>query len=337
MSINDIDPRVDRVTHVSAGRASRPKRKSIDVFGLYCSLQTSGDCPPVVLAGTSPELRFGALTCIRVLSVIFLSISSAQAATFYIDFASGADSNAGASKAAPWKHAPGMQGCSSDCSSYSHALGDRFIFKGGVTWDHTIFPWNFVGGGNSGTYDYYGVDLAWFAGGSFTRPIFDGEYIATDMLEVNPSYVTVDNFEVKGLYLSTNVFGQFSIGLPATGFVIIQNCYVHDWKAGPGMTFDDARGGIGGSAYAAVGHNGVGTVVDNCIIENSGQSAKMNGVALRMIETVRNTTVHDVPTAIPTTTRISSISATPMETGSSIPIICTTTGFTMPPLEQISI
>jgi hypothetical protein len=66
-------------------------------------------------------------------------------------------------------------------------------------------------------------------GGSWTRPIFDGEFISTDMLEVNPSYVTVDNFEVKRLHVP-NVFGQWTIGLPATGNVTIQNCYVHNWQ-----------------------------------------------------------------------------------------------------------
>jgi hypothetical protein len=65
---------------------------------------------------------------------IFLSSAPLPAATFYIDFAFGADNNVGASKTAPWKHSPGMPGCTSNCLGHAPAPGDRFIFKGGVTW-----------------------------------------------------------------------------------------------------------------------------------------------------------------------------------------------------------
>src|ERR1019366_4227336 len=56
---------------------------------------------------------------------------SAAAATYYIDYTGGSDANDGASKATPWKLAPGMQGFA---GTYTHAPADQFIFKGGITW-----------------------------------------------------------------------------------------------------------------------------------------------------------------------------------------------------------
>ncbi|MGD0232227.1 MAG: choice-of-anchor Q domain-containing protein [Syntrophorhabdales bacterium] len=62
--------------------------------------------------------------------------------------------------------------------SYTHAAGDIFIFKGGVTWayssaDH-LFPMNLKAGGASGNPDRYTVDRTWYSGNAWKRPVFDG-------------------------------------------------------------------------------------------------------------------------------------------------------------------
>jgi hypothetical protein len=69
----------------------------------------------------------------------FLS-SSVLAATFYIDSATGNDTRSSAqaqSQSTPWKHMPGMRGCSNACASYSVKSGDVFVLKGGETWTDT--------------------------------------------------------------------------------------------------------------------------------------------------------------------------------------------------------
>lgn len=58
-------------------------------------------------------------------------------ATYYIDYASGSDANAGTSTGSPWKHCPSMEPFS---GSYSHSDGDVFVFKGGVTWPNAALP-----------------------------------------------------------------------------------------------------------------------------------------------------------------------------------------------------
>jgi hypothetical protein len=103
------------------------------------------------------------------LSVVLTGFAQAAVAgTFYIDYASGNDSNTGTNKSVPWKRCPGMPGFS---GAYSHTSGDRFIFKGGVTWAASAFPCNYTySGSGESNRDYIGVDKAWFAGASWTRP-----------------------------------------------------------------------------------------------------------------------------------------------------------------------
>lgn len=134
------------------------------------------------------------------LAIALLFSSPAWCADYYIDFATGSDANAGTSKEAPWKRAPGM---ASFAGTYTHAAGDRFIFKGGVTWDYTIFNWTISNSGTSGHVDYYGVDQTWYAGSSWSKPILDGDNRVAgnnvNNIAITGSYVTFDNFKIQNL------------------------------------------------------------------------------------------------------------------------------------------
>ncbi len=189
--------------------------------------------------------------------------------TYYIDFSSGADTNNGTAKTTPWKHAPGMHNCASNCAAHTPAAGDEFIFEGGVTWNYTIFPWDMTGGGSSSssTYGcdngaggggcvYYGVDQTWFTGGSWTRPILNAggwsnsptdttcfynndpsanNYIATE----GTSFFIFDNFEFTGACSQTgspNHNGGGQAGVFATNggggdgdHYQFENLYFHGW------------------------------------------------------------------------------------------------------------
>ena len=96
--------------------------------------------------------------------LLFISSGYCLAATHYIDFAGGADTNSGTANTAPWKHAPGMKGCSGSCSSYSPSAGDRLIFKGGSTWPAESLGLSISRGGSSGSPIYFGVDTSWYSG-----------------------------------------------------------------------------------------------------------------------------------------------------------------------------
>src|ERR1700678_2243578 len=143
---------------------------------------------------------------------------------YYIDFASGSDSNSGTTEAAPWKHAPGMTGTVAGVGpgviDTAHGMGTDmcgssvcnlsntgFIFKGGVSWTVGVFPWTIRTEGTSLTArNYWGVDPTWYTGGAWVRPIFNlggsaGGFKCTAGLTWAPiSYVILDNFEWTNLY-----------------------------------------------------------------------------------------------------------------------------------------
>jgi hypothetical protein len=159
-------------------------------------------------------------------------VYAAPSHCYYVDFSGGSDSNSGTSESSPLKHSNGMQGCSGSCSAMALGAGVGVIFKGGVTWDHTIWPWAVSASGNSGGNDsyggctgssclYLGVDKSWFAGGSWTRPVFSGGDFSNAGTNTNCFYdmdnssgprmldlvdrtdVIVDNFEFTGMCLQT--------------------------------------------------------------------------------------------------------------------------------------
>ncbi|HEY3838135.1 MAG TPA: hypothetical protein VGL72_16260, partial [Bryobacteraceae bacterium] len=204
---------------------------------------------------------------IAILVLLLGCAAAAHATTYYIDYASGSNSNSGTSKGSPWKSHPYMQnaaGCAGAPPSYTHVAGDQFIFKGGVTWPAACFPINITNGGTSGVQDYYGVDLTWFSGGSFTRPLFDLNYTPTNNVISASSgmgtsgYITFDNLEIahQGITINTGAGTytayEFTFGWQGT---IITNGYIHDWATSGSVGFGTLNyeyGGIDG--YVTMDH-----------------------------------------------------------------------------------
>lgn len=227
-----------------------------------------------------------------ILSIWALLFTPCFSATKYIDYVGGSDSNNGASTATPWKHHPYMDGWS---GSYSHAPGDRFIFKGGVTWPSGALPLTTEAGGSPGAgNDYYGVDASWYAGSSWSRPVFDGEYLESTLINiVNNSYITIDNLELKRVSDSSN-YGYGLIAGGAPSHLLIDNCYLHGWRT-TALT-DDAHGGVMfGTASADIDT----VVIDRSEIENSENGGiQWNGVCVRMVGSIRRSIIHDNSSAV---------------------------------------
>ena len=162
------------------------------------------------------------VTCLFVL----LSFQIAIAATYYIDYVSGSDSNSGTSTSTPWKYAPGMYGWTGTATVSS---GDTIILKGGVTWSFTSttsFLWvlptsglTIQGGQRLGT--------PWGTG----YPILDGTGSTTERSGIYMSgkaNITIDGIEVYNTYYATTAgagtginFSGLSSGLE------IKNCYLY--------------------------------------------------------------------------------------------------------------
>ena len=223
----------------------------------------------------------------------------AGAATYYIDFVGGSDTNDGRSIATPWKGHPYMA-CRSG-GSYSHSAGDRFIFKGGVTWPHTCFQMTIGASGTSGNIDYYGVDKTWFTGPSWTRPIFNGEHLAlTGGRSIayvgDSSYLLIDNLEIRGhrTFVSGNGSGSIDYNCPTN--VTMANLWIHDWSVAPGVNQDNGQGGV----YGNIPRCSPATLwVEYSELSNAEWtgSGRQNGAALRG-GNCRYCVIHDVSTGI---------------------------------------
>ncbi len=245
-----------------------------------------------------PRLRLAVLFLLPV-ACCLLTGRIAQAATYYIDFASGADSNNGTAKATPWKRAPGMQGISGAAAAKTPNAGDRFIFKGGVTWDHTCFQMNIAWSGASGNPIYFGVDSTWFSGASWTRPIFSGDHMrlasGDNLVYVNTQdYITLDHLEIKG-HMAFSSWGTGSINHYCATYLLMQNLFIHDWKLSSNISTDDAHGGVIGSyPYCRP----TGTKLSYSTISNTEarDAGRQNGIAVRSTD-IEFSVIHDVQTA----------------------------------------
>jgi hypothetical protein len=199
-------------------------------------------------------------------------LASGAPRTFYIDYASGSDANNGTATGTPWKHCPGMEAFS---GTYAHQAGDRFIFKGGVTWPIEALPMYIENrSGNSANWDYYGADSNWFSGGSWTRPVFDAEgqkfgkglsphstSRGNVMWFKNCDYVQVDLIEMKNFQwydpVSTSFTDCFAVYFESCDNVIASHLYIHDWVVR--TTADSRSCGVGQ-------FNSNGTIASNLVV-----------------------------------------------------------------------
>jgi hypothetical protein len=236
---------------------------------------------------------------------VLLCVSSAargQGTDHYIDYASGSNTNPG-TKVSPWKTHPYMQTGSSCTSSgsaptYSHTPGDRFFLKGGVTWPAACFGMSInLGGSGSGTQDYYGVDLTWFTGGSFTRPIFDLANtlsIGGAPITVRAQWITFDNLEVKRTKLPSVASGNctdanMDLG-GGSGNITVKNMYIHDWTT--------AALGAGTTSHASgsICQNGASGPInaDSDELSDAATTAAVPfGACFRNLTEIKNSKCHD--------------------------------------------
>jgi hypothetical protein len=215
--------------------------------------------------------------------------------TYYIDFSTGSDANNGISESTPWQRAPGMQGFT---GAYVHHAGDRFIFKGGVTWLSSAFPMTIGNGGTAGNSDYYGVDKAWFTGASWAKPILDGQYAVANVIVLqNTDYLVIDNLEISHISTPTN-FGNGLIAGGCPQNLLMENLYLHGWRTTAAS--DDAHGAVIFNYGACAMNSWSNVVLTDSVVTNSENSGNgtQNGVALRQVQTIENSTIHDVSSAV---------------------------------------
>jgi hypothetical protein len=183
--------------------------------------------------------------------------------TFYIDYVNGSNANSGTSRSSAWKTHPYMQNASACTStgagpSYSHAPGDRFVFKGGVSWPASCFPVVISSGGSSSTVrDTYGTEPSWFNGSSFSKPKFDGQGVSLNtMVRIRASNITFDNFDITNWKILISGLCSGGINIENVSNVLISNLYLHDWIAsGKQNLSGHDYGGVIGCSYNTIRQN----------------------------------------------------------------------------------
>jgi hypothetical protein len=200
---------------------------------------------------------------------VSLRVAAQSARTFYIDYASGSNSNNGTSESTPWKTHPFMShgsSCDSGGPTYTHQAGDNFIFKGGDTWPAACFGMNITAGGTSSAQDYYGTcggqSTAPSACGGATWPSSGWVKPLFNMAGTSPSsscgdsipicvaatlgYITLDDFEMKGQLIPDSPAYPGGCGImfgpnaPSNlGYAvgtIVENAYIHAWQITANVT-----------------------------------------------------------------------------------------------------
>ncbi len=144
--------------------------------------------------------------------------------TYYVDYATGADSNNGTSTSTPLKHCPGDPNYNPSGSAPTALLaGDTVIFKGGVRY-YSYITCNWAGSSEDRII-YDGNSAGTWGTG---QPVIDSQNTRTTFFNINQkSYITIKNFEcTNGASLYAYRAGIWSDGVSSN--VTIQNCFVHD-------------------------------------------------------------------------------------------------------------
>lgn len=154
-----------------------------------------------------------------------------QAATYYVDFASGSDSNPGTSETSPWKRCPGDPNATGVTGSVNLQPGDIVLFRSGVVYLGNIkLNWS----GSSGAPISY-IGNSW--GGTARAIITTQNSSGTAVSGSSQSHIVFSGFEVRdiGGYAEndpiwnttapvTSPPGGTGVGLTGGANILISDC-----------------------------------------------------------------------------------------------------------------
>jgi hypothetical protein len=195
---------------------------------------------------------------------------------YFVSKSLGADTNSGTSESSPWAHVPGMYGCAGNCAALTPTAGEGFIMRGGDMWlnaDLGVY-WAPTWAGTSSHPMYIGVDPSWFAGSSWTRPIWNvqgqgiGAYPGNCAILCDwANYTIFDNIEIKGMGTSGGSGGTIVQAYGAQ-YASFQRLYIHGWSHAASGDWDN------GNVYVA-GNGAVGTCLHDSVIDGSDTTQDM--------------------------------------------------------------
>lgn len=228
----------------------------------------------------------------RMISIFFIiitlfSYSTVFAATYYIDYDNGSDSNMGTSKNTPWKRVPGMVGFS---GSFTHQPGDTFIFKGGIIWPSSILPFTITYSGSSGNIDTYTTDHTWYNGVTWSQPVIDGESQLKQLLTANEkSYFTIDDIKFIGVGTSGVENNKKAIEISNSHHYIISNCTIAP-QAWIGLYLYSISGSS--KSFIRVLHNDISAAGQGIVLATAAPNTQIDDIH------IYNNDIHDLTSQI---------------------------------------
>jgi|WetSurMetagenome_2_1015567.scaffolds.fasta_scaffold00368_9 parallel beta-helix repeat protein len=158
---------------------------------------------------------------------VLMCASIPGAATYYVDFSNGQNSNSGRSQALAWKQSPGDASATLVPAQTALFAGDTVLFKGGVAYKGQIcVKWSGTGSAAPVTFDGNSAGT-WGTG----KAIIDGENARSNGFTSsgNISYVTIRNFEIRSIkYTGIAWAGGCGIQINNASHVTIADCCIHD-------------------------------------------------------------------------------------------------------------
>jgi hypothetical protein len=210
------------------------------------------------------------ISCLMLLMAV--SAGGALAATYYVDYTGGSDGNSGTSKTSAWQRAPGMAGFS---GGYSHASGDTFILKGGVTWPSLALPLTISYSGTSGKVDTYTTDHTWYNGSAWSQPIFNGNGNKNHMVTASSKgYWKVDDIKIVGVNIAKVANNYEAIFVSNCNNIEISNLDLAP-ESQHAITIANSSGTTKDGFL--IHHNRVSHTVAGLIIYTDGSNSKITG------------------------------------------------------------
>jgi hypothetical protein len=231
---------------------------------------------------------------------------------YFVDFASGADTNAGTSTSSAWQHCPGDSNASNVSLSTTLVPGDIVNLKGGVKYSGKISVSGSGSAGNVITFDGNSTGT-WGTG----KAVIDLALVYYRAFDVTASYISIKNFEMIN---AKNHAGNIEGYVHDSGGnnLTISDCIFHDvegwnvvgaqgsdssvWAEQIGIYISQADTiRISGCEFFAIGTDGINlfraTNVDigGCNFGgiNRGSSTGYFSVAIRMQYNTYSVFVHD--------------------------------------------
>jgi parallel beta-helix repeat protein len=170
---------------------------------------------------------------IKMFLIVFIGSSLSCAATYYVDFLNGLNTNTGRSHTNAWRTCPGDAAATLAPLQTALAAGDSVVFRGGIVYKGEMgVRWSGTGALAQIIYDGNSSGK-WGIG----KAIIDGENVRSYgffSATGAPAYITIKNFDIQNIkYTGVEWEGGAAIKIDDASHVTIADCYLHDvgyWK-----------------------------------------------------------------------------------------------------------